>query len=66
MIIDVSIFNQLECVNQKLHLDLLNFETHRDFLIKTIGFKYFDIRIFHEIRKLNYSCKIRQKLFRNE
>lgn len=54
-----------------LHLDLLNFETHRDFLIKTIGLKYFNIRIFHEIRKLNDSCKIRQKLtkiihFRNE
>jgi len=69
--IDISIFNQMECVNHNLHLDLLNFETHRDFLIKTIGLKYFNIRIFHEIRKLNDSCKIRQKLtkiihFRNE
>lgn len=65
------IFYPMECVNKDLHLDLLHFETRRDILIKSIGLKYFDSRIFHEIRKINNSRKIRRKLtkkinFRNE
>lgn len=43
--IDVSIFNQMECVNQNLQLDLLYFETHRDFLIKTIVYVCLRIKI---------------------
>lgn len=40
----------------------LNLETRRDYLMKCIGHKYFDIKIFHEIRKTNGSIKIRRKL----
>lgn len=71
--IDSSILNEMECVHNDPNLcfDLINLETHRDYLIKCIGHKYFDIRTFHEIRKTNDSIKIRQKLtkmihFRND
>lgn len=72
--IELSILNEMECVpnDSNLRFDLLQLETHRDYLINIIGHKYFDIRTFHEIRKTNDSIiKIRQKLtkiihFRND
>jgi len=60
-----SIFNNMFCVNNDIHMlfdQTKQFDTHRDHLIKNICVMYYNIRLFHEVRKANDQLKLRSKL----
>lgn len=52
----------LICSNISDDFSILDQHNHKDQLINLICLKYFDIRVHHEIRKLNESTKSRSKL----
>lgn len=60
-----SIFSNMSCVNYKQNtlFELTQqFNTHRDMLIQSICKHYFNIRLYHEVRKANDKLKLRAKL----
>jgi len=55
----------MSCVNYEpntLFEQNQQFDTHRDMLIQSICQLYFNIRLFHEVRKANDQLKLRAKL----